>query len=197
LKRNELTAVEKQVPSLAEQATGITIHSDEDYGLAAEFLRSLKSMQKKVKETFAPIKQAQDEAKKKTLEKERELLTPLTEAEKYLKDRMGSYLTEVRQAQEAALEAARVEASKNTRFDWEEVPTVLPPSIQPPKAAGISTKTVWKYRIVNPDLIAREFLVPDEQKIGKVVKAMGMDAVGVVGAIEVWPETSIGARSDE
>ena len=42
--------------------------------------------------------------------------------------------------------------------------------VSAPKAAGISTRDVWKWKVVDAKLIPREFLAPDESKISAWVR---------------------------
>jgi hypothetical protein len=56
----------------------------------------------------------------------------------------------------------------------EESVFVAPKPIQAaPKINGVNTRENWQYRIVDEKLIPREYLCPDEKKIGKIVKANG------------------------
>ena len=64
------------------------------------------------------------------------------------------------------------------------------PMYQPPK--GTSTRVTWKARIVNPDLIPREFMMPDEKKIGAWVRANEQDH-GIPG-VEAYSEASASLR---
>jgi hypothetical protein len=53
-------------------------------------------------------------------------------------------------------------------------PVYVPPVILPketPKVQGMSFRTIWKYRIVNEAIIPRQYLIPDEKKIGAVIRA--------------------------
>jgi DNA-binding PadR family transcriptional regulator len=66
--------------------------------------------------------------------------------------------------QEAKQEAAAIQAE----------PVYIPPVILPketPKVQGMSFRTIWKYRIDNESLIPRQYLIPDEKKIGAVIRA--------------------------
>lgn len=63
-------------------------------------------------------------------------------------------------------------------------PVIVPSSVQ--KSAGVSGTQLWKFRITNPDLIPREYLVPDEKAIGQVVRGL-KDKTKIPG-IEVYPE---------
>jgi seryl-tRNA synthetase len=89
--------------------------------------------------------------------------------------------------------ASREEAAAEVETILNE-PVYVAPVIVPkstPRVQGISTVTRWKFRVVNPTVVPREYLVVDEQKIGGVVRAM-KDATNIPG-IEVYSEDSISA----
>lgn len=64
-------------------------------------------------------------------------------------------------------------------------PVVLPSSVQ--KAKGVSSQQLWKFKITNPELIPREYLVVNEQAIGQVVRALKDKTV--IPGIAVYPES--------
>ncbi len=57
-----------------------------------------------------------------------------------------------------------------------------------PQVKGVTVRKNWKYRILYPEKIAPGFLMPDETKIGKAVRAIGKLAEQTVGGIEVYEE---------
>jgi hypothetical protein len=67
---------------------------------------------------------------------------------------------------------------------------VIPDS---PKVDGISKgRTIWKFRITDPDKIPHAYCIPDETAIGGVVRAMQNKAKAekAIPGIEVWSEQS-------
>lgn len=60
-----------------------------------------------------------------------------------------------------------------------------------PKVAGISKRVYWKFRVVDPALVPREWLVVDEARLQTVVNALHAD-VRIPG-IEVYSEEGIAA----
>lgn len=63
-----------------------------------------------------------------------------------------------------------------------------------PKAAGVSIRGRWAYRIVDELRIDRRYLCADEKKIAQIVRALGPDAVAAVGGIEVYQDAVVAAR---
>ena len=115
-----------------------------------------------------------------------------------------------RQAEEARLaEALAAEAAGDTaraeRLVAEETPVppvapkpvLAPPVVAPeaPKSQGVSAVKRFTYRITDELQIDRRFLIPDEQKIRSMVRALGMDAAKVVGGIVVEEDVSITVRT--
>jgi len=70
-----------------------------------------------------------------------------------------------------------------------EVPEVE----EAPKASGVVSRTVRKFRIVDVNKIPRKFMVPDEVKIRKVVQALGADAD--IPGVEVYEENQVAVRA--
>jgi hypothetical protein len=69
-----------------------------------------------------------------------------------------------------------------------------------PKVAGTGKRENWLFRVKNPDLIPREYLMPDDPfdaksypKVARVVRAM-KSATNIPG-IEVYPEASLVQRT--
>ena len=73
--------------------------------------------------------------------------------------------------------------------------TVVAPVIDraPPKVPGISTREVWSFEITDASALPREYLMPDEQKIRRVVQALKENTA--IAGVRVWPEKSIAAGS--
>ncbi len=89
---------------------------------------------------------------------------------------------------EAVLDAAPPEAAPI-------VPEHVPPPKAPamPKAKGISMTSVWKWTIINVEMIPREFLMVDEKALNAHVRAKKGDTR--VAGISVHEEKQVGARS--
>ncbi len=110
---------------------------------------------------------------------------------------------DVRLAQAAALEAdGQAEAAEqvlDTPIQVEPVKVDLPPlpaSVPPPPPRtamkGVNTRENWKFEIVDPMLIPREYLAVDEVKIGKVVRAL-KSATSIPG-VRPYAETGVAVR---
>jgi hypothetical protein len=75
---------------------------------------------------------------------------------------------------EAACQAAQAEADRILAQAADEEKKIAPASIVPeaPKTKGLAMRENWDFEIVDEAAIPREYLIPDEVKIRKIVKAM-------------------------
>lgn len=160
--------------SILAQAHDIVISDQGDYEGAAEFLRTCKTMEKRVKDTFdEPVRKAH-EAHKAIVAVRSELLGPIESAEKIAKRKMAAYADEQeriaaearrkaeaearRVAEEAQLrDAAELEARGDSAAAEETLsaPIVVPlvaTTIAKPVAEGTSTRK--KYRAEVTDFLA-------------------------------------------
>ncbi len=207
----EVTTTALAVP---DQARAIVVTDNASYAAAAELLITIKGIRRKIEDTFKPIKQKMDAAKKEVLDQERAADAPLRQAEDYLKPQLAKWDAEqerIRREEEARLreearkreEEARlqaaIEAEKNGQKDeaeaiLDEKPAYVPPVVLPkatPKVQGISYRDNWKFRITNPNKIPREYMVPDEKAIGVIVGRL-KERCNIPG-IEVYCEKVVAA----
>jgi len=61
-----------------------------------------------------------------------------------------------------------------------------------PKIDGVSKRVIWRYRIVDENAIPREYLMPNDKKIGEVIRATN-GTVKIPG-IEAYQENIISSR---
>jgi hypothetical protein len=215
----EQTPEVKEVTTLAlsvpDQASAIIINSNEDYTRAGQLLITIKGIRKKIEETFKPIKQKMDAAKKEVLDQEKAADAPLAAAEAIIKPRIAQWNAEqerIRQAEEKRLQeiarkeeedrqiaaaiAAEHSGNKEEAEAIIEAPVQAAPVVVPklvPKVAGVSFTKQWKFRITDEAKIPRQYLCVDEQKIGAVVRAM-KDAANIPG-VEVYSVDSVSSRA--
>lgn len=207
--------VREQSIGVVARANEMVVANSDDYQLAADLLRSIKTVRDNIAATFdEPIKAAHM-AHKSMLEAKKKHEAPLSMAEVVVKGKMSRWTTEqerIRREQEAQLrEQARREEEDRRLREAEELerqgeaeaaqelvsapvatPTVvIPKSV--PKVEGISTRRTWKFRIVNESIIPRDYLMPDEKKIGGVARSMG-EAARIPG-VEVYAEDTISGRA--
>lgn len=168
-----------------EEAKGIVINSDQELNAAGEAVKVVKEMQKNVKDFFEPIKSKAYATWKQVGDQMKIYLKPLEDAERLIKQKMGSYYQEQekqRKAEEARLqEEARKKAEEEQLKLAEETgddsildQPVIAPQVhieKPAKQEGISYMDLWQFTIKDPKLIPNEYMIPNEKLIGQIVRA--------------------------
>jgi hypothetical protein len=104
----EIIEIEKQAISVDRKAQGLIVRNQEEYDFANSFLKSIKELQAKVKDTFGPIIAKAFQAHKEAKAQEAKHLEPLVRAESLIKNKMLDFLREqekIRQEQERKLQA--------------------------------------------------------------------------------------------
>lgn len=210
----EVQEVTTTALAIPDQAKAIVVTDNASYAAAGELLIAIKGIRKKIEETFKPIKQKMDAAKKEVLDQERAADAPLRQAEDYLKPQLANWdamqerirreeeaklREEARKREEEARLAAAIEAEANGQKEeataiLDEKPAYIPPVVLPkatPKVQGISYRETWNFRITNPDKLPREYMVPNETAIRKVVTAL-KDKCNIPG-IEVYSDKVVAA----
>ena len=207
----EVNTLALSVPEQAKQI--VKINTVEDYTRAGQILLTIKDIRKKIENTFKPIKQKMDAAKKEVLDQEKLADKPLAEAEAYIKPLIATYNAEQeksRKAEEDRLRKIAEDEEKERRLKEAvaaeqsgnqeeaeviiEAPVYVPPVVVPkavPKVSGVSFTKQWKFRIVDEKQIPREYLKADEIKIGGVVRAT-KGSIQIPG-IEIYSEDSVSA----
>lgn len=106
----------KTVTDIELRAEGVVITSQEDYKAAAELGRLIKQRSSEVQAFFEPMKKAAHDAHKQVCDRERQMLTPLVNAERAIKKTMGAWAMEQerirREEEEALRRAAQAESER-------------------------------------------------------------------------------------
>lgn len=151
-----------------------------DYVRYGEDVRRLKAMQKELTEQRMEQTRPLDESKKKIMAWFERPLGQIKLAIDRRIAQMGAYMA--------------LEAEKASKLQEEAARTGAVAIIATPKAQGVSTRDVWKWKVVNKDLIPREFMEPDEFKISAWVRnAKGSTEIP---GIEVYKEQTTVIRSN-
>ena len=211
----EIKELDQKALNYVESANLFDITTNQNYEAAGAFLVSLKKLQKEIDETFKPIIKKAHDTHKETLAQSKKHSKPVKEAEVIIKKKISVYIDECekkrrkeqlrlekiekeRQEAMALEEAANAETKEEANEIIEqainETPVVVAPVVQS-KVEGISTRKVWKWRLESSQAVKPQYMIPDEKKINQMVKAIGKDAINVVGGISVYEEISIAARS--
>ena len=176
----------KQFPILPEKILSPVIYSD-----IGDWRVRAKGKIKEIIDKFKPLKQDAAKAHKNLVRLEEEVREPFEAFVAQADIILGDYTIEQERirvekervlAEKAKKEAEDLQIKEAEQADTpEEAEAILaeeihvpPPQVQSavPKIPGLSNVTNWKFKIINEKLIPREYLMPDEQKIGKIVRAM-------------------------
>jgi hypothetical protein len=209
----EYEEIYREATTFAGRAKLVAITDNESYCLAAMTLKSIKDCLKRVDDRLEPGRKAAYASYQEWLDLIREAKAPYLDAEAHIKLQIATYQKEEemkRRAEESHLrerarqreeerrlqEALLAEREGNHK-EAEEIlaeEVSIPPPVREmsvPKIEGISTTTVWKWRVTDEHKIPREYLRIDETRINGVVRAM-KEATNVPG-IEIYPESIVRA----
>jgi hypothetical protein len=186
----ETSGITSDANALLAQATYITINCPEADAEAKELLIHAKKAGNRIealrKRWTAPLFQ-----QKKLIDDDFKVLAePVAEAERILRAKLSTYGREQAEASAAALRAAQARAEVEALRQRAENPDIMPapPVVLVPAAPERVTRTesgtvtmrqVWKFELVAPDELPREYLMPDERAIREAVKDGVRDIPGV------------------
>ena len=208
-----------EAPKFLEEANAFAVKSAEDSQFAqrarAEINAEIKRLNDKRFELTRPL----DKIKADIMSLFSAPITTLQAALRLYDRKILDYNQErerLRRAEQAKLDAqARAERERlqkiadaaaakgqegKAEIFQERAAAVVAPILQkePPRAAGVSFRKVWAFRIKNPDKINAPFMAPDEVKIGKLVRSMGLEAAPIIGeGVEIFEQESIASRSSK
>lgn len=210
----EVREIIQTTDTLLAVGTSYAVVTAADYQVAGEELKRVKDAQKKLDELRRGMTRPLDAAKKAIMDFFRGPEEKLARAEAGIKRAMLTYSEaeekKRREAQARAEEAARKErerleaqaakaaaagkVEKAAILEQAAAATVAPIAVpEPAKVAGVSMREVWKFEVVDPAAVPREFLVVDEKKIGAIVKALKGDTN--IAGIRVYVEKTLAAAS--
>jgi hypothetical protein len=192
----------------------VKITDNESYLLFAGELQEIKRRQKVIDDRLEPEKKKAYVAYQAWNDLIKELKAPLLAREAFDKKEMAAWDTEqdrirreeerrlqeeARKREEEARLQAAVEAEKSGDKEEaeaiiNEAPAYVPPIVLPkatPKVQGISYRDNWTFRITDTNKIPREYMIPNETAIRKVVSAL-KDKSNIPG-IEVYNERIVAA----
>jgi len=202
--------IEKEELDVRAIVITATIRNEKDYRDAAAVSKAITKLRKEVEATFGPIIQKVRDAYEEALAQRRKFAVPLEQHQRTIDGKILGYQREqeeIRRRQEAELAAAKkreaeeqalAEAQELARQGENELaeiviqqaaeapaPVVALPKTTP-KIEGLAKRVIWRFRIVKPELVPREYLCLDEVKIGGVVRAL-KSATKIPG-VEVYSE---------
>ena len=182
------------------------IDSTEDYKMAASYWQSARALMAEIAEAYDKIIADAFKTHKTAVATKKKYFEPIEAEAKRIKTIRSAYDAErererqaeqrrqedearARESERKLAEAICAEADGN-QAQADAImaePVVVAPVIlaraTPKIEGGPVYREIWKFRIVNADLIPREHLIPDEKKLGAMARAlkgaMNVPGVGV------------------
>lgn len=202
--------LEQMALSIEENSRAVAVTDNDSYVKACQFELNCKAFVKEAKDYFKPRKKERETAWQEMVDREKavververvmEAVGELSEAWEREQERKRKEAEQAAQVaskkaadEEAQGVALALEAVGETELAAKVVSEVVPQKVILssfiPKVKGIGSKQEWHWRPKNEADIKREYLCPNEKKIGQIVEAMGKNAESIIGGIEVWDES--------
>lgn len=195
-------STEDETSAKVRWAEAFQVSTTETMQEAEKFARGCRLLEREIGDRLKPAKDSAHAAHKAVCDLEKELQKNAIKARSIIEPKISAFreAEQLRRANEAEEKrkkdeedrlaaASRAESSGNAaladRIISEEVAPVVPEKIE--KTAGVRTQTDWKYEIADPEAIPRQFLSPDEKKIGAYVRAFKDEAK--IAGVRVYSET--------
>jgi len=214
--------VKTQALQLQAKVHSIIVRDQATLDAANDFLHDVDTMIGQIDNTFNPQIAKAHELHKSLLAEKKKFTEPLELAKKVVGQRIAVHVTallekrkEAERVRLAAEEEARrlaekaVEKVKELEANGEEgkaarmvervheqVNQIIEAAPEIPEeadTAGLVIREDWKYSIPEPSLLPREYLIPDEKKIGRIVRALKGDTA--IPGVRVWAEKSTAVRA--
>lgn len=162
--------LKEQVDLIKATAESIIISNEDELKIATDFIKDVKQKQKVVKEFYEPMVKATKESYDKVKAERDNLLKPLQETEKEMRDLMNDYnnkLLQLKKAEEERqkkereaqqrklLEAQQNIIDGNTEKAQEQMQEIMnsttlsEKTINIPKVSGMTTRTTYKIEITD------------------------------------------------
>ena len=214
---NQLAAIGS---SAVKDANEMVISDAASNKLAADYLIEIKRRAKAVTEYWKEPKEAAKASHQKIVNLEKAMLKPLNEAEATIKQKMLAYQVAEAKARAAAeAEAARLQREERERMLAQAIEAekagdtigaeanlamaaivedmAAPIVAAAPKVEGISTRKVWKARVIDPALVpimANGFEIrPVDMKMLQSIATTGKGKVSIPG-VEFYEESVLAVR---
>lgn len=153
----------------------VQILSKEDYDRGMTALVAMADLAKKIHEHYDPLIAEAHAHHKSIIAARNEHLDPLHDAEQKLKTTMAMFVAD----QKKAIETSNEFSTEDQFFEALAAPVELPKPLK-----GVMTD--WDFRILHPEELPREYLMPDTKKIAKTVMNLkGLTSIPGVDVFEV------------
>lgn len=201
------TELEAQAGALADSLAGGAIVTVDDLARAVAARADLADMRRRVVDYFAPIKAMAHKLHRALCDREHAIVDPIDARDRAIAAAMSAFKADQDRARrdrereeqarrqhelDAAIlaEAATLETAGASAVaaalveDAIVAPRIIVVEPDRIKDAGAKFVRRWKWRLVDAAQVPREFLVPDDVKIGQYVRAM--KSSGAIPGVEIY-----------
>ena len=191
----QVETLDEEIKTTLATADDVTIEDTTDYEMAGEYVVKLKALKKRAEDFIAPfVKDAFDAHKKATARKNalidpidaviRKMQTALSgyqtkaEAQRKLEERMASQMATQEAKEEGhkladALEAGGDKGTADAiRAQAERTYVPVTAESTVPKVAGLRTRDVWHFEIMEKEKLPVAWMLPNEKAIQKYADSM-------------------------
>ena len=176
------------------KASAVQVRTPEEMTAAEAILTELRRRKKVWLDAVEATVKGAHAAWKAAVAHRDSIAKPIDEAERIVKDRIAGYVSEQRRLAEA--ERARLQAEADAKAEAErkramaaaeklktpelkaerieQAQTIVAPVVTVAAAVPqtkLASVVTWGFEIADPALLPREYLMPDESKIGAVIRA--------------------------
>ena len=199
--------------TIAEAADQMQIVDQPTNGAVSDFMLGIKVAAKKIGDFFKPQIEKAYCAHKELVARSKDITGPLNEAETILKRKISDWDTTQRRIREREAQQRAEEARRNEEEDRlraaveaeqagqpeiaEEILNAPPAPVtvavpQAPVIPGVAFTEKWTFRVVDANLVPRQFLEIDNLKLGQFARTMKGEAK--VAGIEFYSEKVVTGR---
>jgi len=152
-----------QSKSILEQAKELVVFSKEDSEKATGLLKLVLGAKKMIKDYWKDPKEKANQVHKAVTAKENEMLSPILQAEKAIKDQTSRYATEVRKKE--------MEAEAKLREQAKENDVKVEVKVEREKVSGQTTKETWYVEHIDREKLPKEYWVIDMDRLDSIAKS--------------------------
>jgi hypothetical protein len=203
---------------IVKYAQDLRITSAKIFEQASERLQIIKGIRNRIADKFDPIIKKAYEAHRDMVKIKNEIVRPLDNAEKSIKDQQVKYTILERQKQREKELKAIADAKKKQREleakaqkdaeklekkgepekaeqVVESVPQVPVKEVESrvPKVEGQHIRKTWKAKVIDENKVPRKYMIVDQKKLDKLAKAT--EGKEQVDGVEFYPVETVVARS--
>jgi hypothetical protein len=151
----------------------IVVSTQDEYAYWGDVMKLCKNKIKEVEEERKEYTKPIDEAKKRLMDKEKEIVNPIKQYIEKIEKVMAAFFLEEQKKRQEEQKRLENEAIKNAKPEDTDVVVPVVESLKTTRGSVSTTTgiTYNEFEVINADEIPREYLMPDESKIKNAINA--------------------------